>query len=161
MSNWLKSEWAKLTAIDSSAELYRIFLRAVQAISALGLAWALLFTLPMLIQLSAVMEGAYFSPWLALAFLIPGAQIAAAEYSLRAIQAGKFRGTQIALILASFSIFSWMFPLAIFGLYSLLNKAYQEKHLRCAPKVFREFLTAMKLNRIPEDQLQAEVAPQR
>jgi hypothetical protein len=160
MSKWIKTEWEKLAATNSSAELYRIFLRAIQAISALGLAWALFLTVPMLIQLGAMEGRSYISFWLGVAFLAPVLQIAAAEYSLRAIRGKRFRGTLTALILASFSLFSWMFPLAVFGFYALLNQAYQEKYLRGAPKVFREFLTAIKMNRIPEDQLQAALTPQ-
>lgn len=150
---FINSEFEKISALESGADLYRIFFRLVQLFSALGLIFALVVSLPLLAQMSGYAGiDEFVNPlWILVPFLVPVIQLAAAEIAIRAVEHGKFRGVVIGLVLSALMIPSWLFLFGLFGLYCFLNKSFQQKHLDSAPLFYRKLLTAMNLNRLSEE----------
>ncbi|RZA04583.1 MAG: hypothetical protein EOP11_14775 [Proteobacteria bacterium] len=136
-------QWEELCAIENSAELYKIFVRILQALSAVALLFQLAILMPAMAQ-SAFGSAYELNPIL---FILPMAftlgQILLLQYALKSIEQGKFRGTLIGIVLALMCVPSLYLPLGAFGLYCFLNPSYQKKYLTSAPKPFVDFLKLM------------------
>lgn len=146
MKNWFLTEYEKLSAIDSSGELYRIYFRLSQLCSLLSLAWCLFFVAPMMAEIQAIPEMApsISRGWFLSMSLFPLGQILIAEICVRKMRA--FPAVLVGLVLALLMIPSIAFPVGLLGLYSLLNKQFQQSYLVHAPRPFREILSALKIN---------------
>ena len=148
MKNKFEVEWNNLSQIQSSAELYQIFFRLVQGMAALGLAYFLVFVIPLAARME-VETGYAASPFFFLAPMgLCGLQIVLAQYALGLTKEKKFRGILIGLVLSLYLLPSWSFFAGIFGLYCFLNREFQELYYQNTPKPFLEFLSAININRV-------------
>ena len=148
MKNLLSAEIESLNSIKSCADLYRLFFRGVQLFSAIGLVYLLVVVLPLLSRLSGQEA---LAPFLGPALIVGPCvlccgQFILAELALRAVNRGQVWGTVGGLILSALLISRWYFPLAGFGFFCFLNPGFQRTHLGNAPGIFREILSALRLN---------------
>ncbi|RYZ82070.1 MAG: hypothetical protein EOP06_22300 [Proteobacteria bacterium] len=133
-------QWEELSAIENSAELYKIFIRVLQVLSAIALLVQVVIFIPAIAQ--SAFDTAYGINPMVFAFpiVLTFGQILLLQYASKLIEQGKFRGTLIGIVLSLMCIPSLYIPLGIFGLYCFLNPGYQRKHLASAPKPFVDFL---------------------
>jgi len=144
MKNYFIKQWEEVCAVEESSELYRIFMRVVQFVGYVGLAYQL-------VMLPYMLNIVRYSPELGLSMLVMPllftlGMILVSKRADRAIVAGKFYGTAIGLVLSLICVPHWYLPLGIFGFYCFLNPAYQKKYLGNAPKPFVDFLSLLQIN---------------
>jgi hypothetical protein len=145
---FITNEFEKIIEVKTAADLYRIFFRAVQIFSTIGLVYFLIFTLPLLMQLGQL-EGMALSPgYFSLPLLFVLGQIVIAEFAVRSVERGQFAGIAVGIGLSLWLLFSWLILIGIFGLYCFLNADFQQKHAVVLPRPFLDLLSALRLNRV-------------
>jgi len=147
-TKFITNEFEKIIEVKTAADLYRIFFRAVQIFSTIGLIYFLIFTLPLLMHMGQL-EGIPLGPgYLSLPLLFVFGQIAIAEFAVRSVERGKFAGIAVGIGLSLWLLFSWLFLIGIFGLYCFLNTYFQQKYAAVLPRPFLNLLSTLRLNRV-------------
>jgi len=150
MKNKLRLEFEKLKSINSIADLHLAFFRMVQVISIFSIVYSLgiVFIFAEILRYQEGTGAAIGLVWLLVSIALSGAQFLLAEFALQAIARKQFWGTAIGLVISALMLPSWLFAFAGFGFYCFLNADYQLRYLENSPKLFRDILSALKINRI-------------
>lgn len=163
LKTWIQTELETLKQSTGKAKLFHYFFRLQQLSAVVGLLATLGFTLYALSQFYSVQSS--FSPEVAadvsaslptgsfflLAFsllitiAISAAYFVCAEVGLRMCHKKRFAGTVIGLVLSVLSIFSYWFPVGLFGLYCFVNRAFQAEQNPHAPEGYAKAMSAIKI----------------